>query len=265
MAETRVAELHVREEGTGSPVLLLHGLGGDHTIWNRVIPLLAKRHRVVAPDLRGHGRSPTPEGSSFSFTELEGDLLHLLDRLSLPSVHVVGTSAGGFLAIDLALDAPERVRSLFLIGSAAHADAHMRAVAERWRDVYRDEGFDAYVLRLMKDLVSPEWLEAHLDYLDLARESLRARDLRGAVLWGEAMRSFDRRGRIGRIRSPVFLMHGLDDAVVDAAHARLIRQTIPTAEVKLVPNAGHLLPVERPEETAEAILGFLSRVESPAP
>ncbi len=254
--------LHCREEGTGPAVLLLHGLGGDHLVWNAVVPALAKGFRVLAPDLRGHGRSPAPAGSTYSFAELEGDLLSLLESRRVDRCHVVGLSAGGFLALQLALDQPSRLRSLALVGSASHCDAHSRAVAQNWADTYRDEGYDAYALRLLKDLFYPDWIESHFDRADVLREEMRGRDLRGAVAWGLAVRTFDLRGRVGRLRLPTLILQGMDDQIIDAAHGRLLRQSIPGAELKLFAQTGHLVPVERPKETAEALSAFFHRVEA---
>ncbi len=256
-----IADLHLRDSGTGEPLLLLHGLGGDHTVWNGPAGSLAGSFRVLAPDLRGHGRSPTPAGSTFGFNELEEDLLALLDRLGLPSVHLAGASAGGFLALRLALDQPHRVRSLMLLSTAAHTDGHTRSVVQHWTEVYRDQGFEAYVRRLLKDLYYAEFLEAHLELLDQAMVTLKDRDLRAAVQWGAAVKSFDVRPRLGRLAVRTLVLHGMEDRVIDASHARVLRQAIRGAELKLFPYAGHLLPVERPEEVAQMIRGWATAAE----
>ncbi|MCI4318658.1 MAG: alpha/beta fold hydrolase [Thermoplasmata archaeon] len=256
------ATLDAHTGGTGPPVVLLHGLGGDRSVWNSLLPLLEPQYHTVAVDLRGHGRSPLPPGSSFSFPELEDDLVALLDRLGLPSAHLVGMSAGGFLALRLALDHPQRLRSLTLIGSAAQCDGHTRAIATHWAEVYRDEGFDAYALRLLKDLYYPDWIEAHLEVADHLREAVKDQDLRGAILWGGNVRTFDVRGELGRLRLPALILHGMDDRVMDSAHARYLRQSIPGAQLKLFPRTGHFVPIEHPSEVAEAIGSFVARVES---
>ncbi|MCI4350126.1 MAG: alpha/beta hydrolase [Thermoplasmata archaeon] len=259
---TASTPLDARVEGDGSPILLVHGLGGNRTVWNSVLPLLIPKAQVVAVDLRGHGRSPLPEGSTFGFDELAQDLLALLDRLALPSVHVVGLSAGGFLALRLALDHPDRLRSLILIGSAAQCDGHTRAIGQNWADVYTNEGFDAYALRLLKDLYYPDWIEAHLDFADHLREEVKGQDLRGAVQWGLNVRGFDVRGQVGRLRLPALILHGMDDRVVDSSHARYLRQSIPGAQLRLFPRTGHFVPIEHPTEVAEALATFVDGVEA---
>lgn len=247
-----------RVSGEGAPVLFLHGLGGDHTVWNATLAELAAR-RSIAPDLRGHGRSPLPEGARLTFAEHEADLAELLDREASGSAHVVGLSAGAMLALRFAFDHPERVRRLVLVAGAAHADAHTKAVWQSWAETMRTDGFEAYVLRLAKDLLYPDWVEAHLEYVDELREALRGRDLRGAQSWATALQAFDLRGRLSRLPAPTLVVHGMDDRVIDPSHARLLRQAIPGAELKLFARTGHLVPVERPGELATLVRDWTAR------
>jgi 3-oxoadipate enol-lactonase len=255
-------ELFHRDEGHGPPILLLHGLGGDHTVWNAVVPKLLPDHRVLLPDLRGHGKSTAPPGSAFGFSEFEADLEALLDKVGEPSVHIVGLSAGGFLGLQLAVDHPARARSLVVMGAAAHCDGHTRAIAERWAETFRTEGYDAYILRLLKDLFYPDWIEANLDFADRLREDRADWDPRGAVSWAQVLRSFDHRGPLGRLQMPTLVVHGVDDQVVDPAHGRLLRQTIRGAELRLFRDTGHMIPIERPAETADLLKEWVARQEA---
>jgi 3-oxoadipate enol-lactonase len=243
-------------------VLLLHGLGGDHTVWDYQLPALAKSYRVLAPDLRGHGRSPLPDGARYTFGEFEGDLRRLLDEQEAGPVHLVGLSGGGLLALRLALDHPARVRSLAVFGAMGHMDNHTRAVGQNWADILRDEGPAAYSRRLAMDLFAPDWLEAHMDLAERIAKSQEERNLRGVVQWALAMKDYDLRSRLGKIRTPTLILHGLDDNVVDPSHARLLRQAIPGAELRLFPNTGHLIPIERPEETTTILLDWFGRAAS---
>ena len=245
--------------------MLLHGLGGDHQVWNLVVPLLSPRYHLLVPDLRGHGRTAAPEGSTYSFEEMDGDVRHLIDTRAAGRAHVVGLSAGGFLGLWMAVHTPERLRSLVVIAGAAHCDAHTRAVGQHWSDVYQTEGFDAYFLRLLKDLYYPDWVEAHLDLADRMRESWRKERLEGALRWGRAIGRFDLRPQLSRVRVPTLAVQGMDDRVVDPSHGRLIRQAIPGAELRLLPQTGHMVPVERPAETAEAISAWVDRAQATDP
>ncbi len=244
-------------------MVFLHGVGGDHTVWDLEIPALAEEFHTIAPDLRGHGLSTVPEGSEFTFREFEQDLRQLLRQRDLDSAHFVGLSAGGLLALQLALDDPERVRSLVLFAAAARIDNHTRAVGQSWADTLESEGFEPYIRRLAMDLFAPDWLESHMEFVDRIRDSQRGRDRRGAIGWGRAMTNFDLRAQVGRLRCPTLLVHGMEDQVVDPSHARLLRQAIPGAEVRLLPNAGHMIPIEAPEAATEAIRGWIRGHDRP--
>ncbi len=255
-------ELECRVEGSGPAILLLHGVGGNHSIWNDMVPGLAKEFRVLVPDLRGHGRSRAPPDSHFTFAEMIGDVLRLLDDQGISSAHWVGLSAGALLALRATLERPDRVRSLTMVSGAAYTDAHTRAVAERWAETYAKEGTDRYALRLLKDLYYPDWVEANLDFADAVREQVKHQDFTPAARWAKSMASFDERARIATVARPTLIVQAMNDAVVDASHGRILRQSIPGAQIRILAETGHEIPVERPQELRNAIADFVRSVES---
>ncbi|HEY1198888.1 MAG TPA: alpha/beta fold hydrolase [Thermoplasmata archaeon] len=255
-------ELKCRVEGSGPAVLLLHGVGGNHTVWNDMVSGLAREFLVLAPDLRGHGRTRAPAGSHFTFAEMMGDVVRLLDDHGVRSAHLVGLSAGALLALRTALDRPERVRSLTMVSGAAYTDSHTRAVAERWSETYSKEGTDRFALRLLKDLYYPDWVEANLDFADAVREQVKHQDFAPAARWAKSMATFDERGRIATLARPTLIVQAMNDAVVDASHGRILRQSIPGAQIRILTETGHTVPVERPQELLQAITVFVRSVES---
>ena len=111
--------LHYEARGPGgAPIVLLHGLGSSSADWALQLPVLAARHRVLAPDLRAHGRSSRPP-ARLTVDAMAGDVAALLAALDSPPAHVVGLSLGGCVALVLALDHPARVRSLTLVNTFA--------------------------------------------------------------------------------------------------------------------------------------------------
>jgi pimeloyl-ACP methyl ester carboxylesterase len=255
-------DLYVRDVGTGPPILLLHGIGADHTIWAAMIPFLSPSFRVIAPDLRGHGRSSTPAGSTYTLEELSTDLLALLSARQVDSAHVVGLSGGALLALRLGLDHPRRLRSLTMVSGAVYTDNHTRSVAERWEETFAREGPEALALRLLKDLYYPDWIEAHLEIADRLRAEIPKKDWTAAVGWGRAVAAFDERKRVGSLVPPALIVQAMDDQVVDASHGRILRQSIPGAKIRIFAETGHLIAVERPKELAEAVAAFVSEVEA---
>ncbi|HEV8059449.1 MAG TPA: alpha/beta fold hydrolase [Gemmataceae bacterium] len=112
-------QLFYEASGSGEPLLLIGGLGCDHTIWGLVAPRLASTHLVVAFDNRCIGASSGPDGP-FSARDLAEDAASLMDQLGLERAHVAGHSMGGMVAQELALAHPERVSSLLLLSTAAN-------------------------------------------------------------------------------------------------------------------------------------------------
>ncbi|MGI0054458.1 MAG: alpha/beta fold hydrolase [Thermoplasmata archaeon] len=255
-------ELFAREVGRGPTILLLHGLGGDHSIWNGVIPLLEREFRVVAPDLRGHGRTPAPPGATYALLEFEADVLRLLTERSPQPVHLVGLSAGAFVALDLAHRHPGRAKSLTLVNGSAYCDRHTREIVVRWQETFRDGGSEALLVRLVKDLYDADWTEEHFEIVERMRHQLSGPQLGVVGRWAEQLATFDLRGQLSRLKVPTLILQAMSDSVVDSTHGRFLRQSIPGAELKLYRATGHMMPVERPEETATAIREFVNRVES---
>jgi haloacetate dehalogenase len=137
--DTGEAELRVRHGGSGPPVLLLHGHPRTHVTWHRVAPLLAGRHTVVCPDLRGYGQSSkpptTPDHEPYSKRAMARDCVALMRALGHERFAVVGHDRGGYVATRLALDHPERVERLVVLDGVPIGEALARAnatFAQRW-------------------------------------------------------------------------------------------------------------------------------------
>jgi len=253
--------LYFAEHGSGPPLVLIHGLMVTGEMFDHVVGHFATRHRVIVPDLRGHGRSPAPVGDAYRYDDLEGDLLALLAAKHASPAHLVGLSGGALLALRVGLDVPDHVRSVVLVAGSVYTDGHTRAVAERWAEAYAKDGPDAFAIRLLKDLYYPDWIEAHMEIADRLREEVPHRDYRAAVLWAKEMAAFDERGRVASLRPPALVIQGMDDEVVDPSHARILRQSIPGAKMRILAQTGHMVPIERPEETADAVVTFVREVE----
>lgn len=256
------------DSGAGIPVILLHELGGNARDWDEQARELSTHRRVVVPELRGHGRTAPPPEEAYSPFQHASDIHDLIEHLGLKAPWVVGLSLGGLVALALALEHPEELRGIVLVSTTAHVDRYTREVETRWMQVFREEGVEAYLNRLLQDVFYPDWLLDHLDEADRFREDQRHRRLAGIAPSAAGSFSWDVRGQIARIRLPTLVVHGMDDRVVDPTSARILRQTILGSEMKLYANTGHLLHREHPKEFARLLEDFFSRHEassSPSP
>ncbi|MBM3460208.1 MAG: alpha/beta fold hydrolase, partial [Armatimonadetes bacterium] len=120
-ARVQDIELYYLQEGPpeAEAVVLIPGFSAPLEMWAPTLPALVSEFRVLLYDLRGHGRSDLPLGG-YDLTTQAGDLLGLMDQLGMPRAHLVGDAAGGGIAVEIALHAPHRVRSLTLIGTRIH-------------------------------------------------------------------------------------------------------------------------------------------------
>jgi 3-oxoadipate enol-lactonase len=248
-------EIHLDERGDGEPLLLIHGFPLSGEMWDGTLERLEGRWRAIVPDLRGHGRSEV--GDDASMERLAADLLALLDGLEerRPCV-VVGLSMGGYVALELARRAPERVRALVLVDTRAEADepdaaATRRETAER----VEREGSATVAETMAEKLFGPS---APDSLRQTWRRRIEATPPAGiaAALRGMARRSarFD---VLEGWRRPALLVVGEEDTVTPPAAARRMREAAPHARLEVVPEAGHLVPVEKPAEFARILNDFL--------
>jgi pimeloyl-ACP methyl ester carboxylesterase len=247
-------ELHGDAER--SPLLLLEGLGGDIPGWRRNIPHLAQRHRVIALDHRGNGRSDKPDRPMAMATFVE-DSVGLLDHLGVRSAHVYGQSFGGMVAQELALTHPDRVRSLVL-GATSPGPRHA-ARPDHDARVPKDKPY----LALYSDAFALEHPDHVADDILVGSQSPQPPHA-GRRQW-EAMQEFDSFHRLNEISVPTLILHGTEDRLVPVANARLLADRIPGARLVLLEGTGHVYHSERADESDAAVLEFLDRLDGERP
>ncbi len=240
------------EVGRGEPVVLVHGLGDDHRAWRRVVAPLMLTRRVVLYDLRGHGGSPLGDADG-SLAQLGADLVRVLDDAQIERATIAGFSLGGTIAMRAALDAPDRVSALALIGTSSRVNSAARGwYEERAALVEReDPELRATLDKDTEDVYRnrPEEIEAGLR---IRRESTA--DPRGFANACRAMAGLKLDDEIGAISVPTVLVAGDADQHCPPRASEIIASKIPGATVQVLEDAGHPLPVERPDEVAQAIL-----------
>ncbi|TCK25252.1 alpha/beta fold hydrolase [Pseudonocardia endophytica] len=242
-----------RVAGSGSPLVLVHGIGDSSATWESVLPALARRHLVVAPDLLGHGHSDKPR-ADYSVAAYANGVRDLLGVLGLERVTLVGHSLGGGVAMQFAYQYPDRVERLVLVGSggagpevtpllraASLPGAQLAMAALRLPGVRLQIGALAEALRLAGgDLgVDARELLRVVDALpDATARAAFLRTLRAVVDWrGQVVTMLDRcyltRGM------PTLLVWGGRDAVVPVAHAHRAHAAMPGSRLEIVEGAGH--------------------------
>ena len=252
------APLHYEIAGSGPPLLLLNGIGLDLSAWGPLVQELCGERQLVLLETRGSGLSgPPPEPCSTA--RLAADALALLDHLSLDSVDVLGFSLGGLVAQELAILAPDRIRSLVLAATAARLPGRTRRVIDVWRrlllagveaDAFRREQF-AWVF-------GPATLEndALVEGALATLADAPAPSARGFAAQADACLAHDTRERASRIGAPALVLAGEDDVLLPATTAETLAELLPRGRFERHPG-GHAFLSESTRIVATSVLRFL--------
>ena len=239
---------------TGVPVLLLHGFPLDHGMWSEPERVLAAAgFRVLAPDLRGMGKGPPGKGPG-TMAAYAGDVLRLADRAGLRRFGLAGFSMGGYVALEVARRAGDRLLGLALVDSRMEADSEEgRKGRQAMMQKVREQGPQALVDAMLPKMLTPA---APAEAVERVRAAMLRTPIDGAVHALEAMAARpDSTATLRALACPVLVVVGEQDAITPQDAARAMAQAAPNARLVVVPGA-HLTPVESPGAVADAMLGW---------
>lgn len=257
--------LNVIEQGSGPPLLLVHGFPLDHTMWQGQIDALAQTNRVIAPDLRGFGASRVTEGT-LSMEQFADDLNALLDALKIDSpVAFCGLSMGGYIAWQFWRKYRARVGSLILCDTRAVADTAEAAENRRkLADKAIKEGAGVVADGMLPKLFAKRTPDQQPQIVEATRQVMLRTSPQGiaAALRGMAERP-DSTGLLATIDVPTLVIVGKEDAISTSDEMRSISASIKGSQFLEVPDAGHMAPLESPDLVSSTIQRFLGH-PSPA-
>jgi 3-oxoadipate enol-lactonase len=253
------------DKGPGPVVVLLHGFPLGRAMWSEQIAGIGSIYKVVAPDLRGHGDSPAPDGD-YTIDEMGDDVIELLDVMGFDGPVVVGgLSMGGYVALSIVARYPERVRALMLMDTRAAADTPeaVRQREELAKTVLAAGDARPVVEAMTPRLFAKATLERRPERVAPLQDLMKRNTPRGLVGALRAMASRpDRRAELSAIRVPTLVMVGEQDVVTPPAEAQALADAIPGSRLEVIPEAGHLAPYENPAIANSVILGFLDGLPS---
>ncbi|MFY0409730.1 3-oxoadipate enol-lactonase [Solicola sp. PLA-1-18] len=237
---------------TGEPdrpaVLLGSSVGATADMWRPQLRDLAGEYQLVAFDHRGHGGSPVPPGP-YGVDEMARDVLALADRLGLDRFHYVGLSLGGAVGQELALQAPDRLRSLSLVCTAATFGS---AFAERAARV-RAEGMGWLVETTRGRWFTPEISGDQAAHADDVMAAFAATSPEGYAASCDALARFDTRGWLEQVTTPTMVVSGSDDPATPPSAGEVLAAGIDGATFHVVEHASHLANVEQPRAVTDLL------------
>jgi len=225
-------------------IVLTHGLAASGAIWSAQVPTFSARHRVVTWDLRGHGES-APNPGPCTLSDLADDLCQVLDASGTERAVVLGHSAGGVVAMQFALEHPQRAAGLVLVGTASECNARARQFYEDLAGLAEERGMDPVRKRL--GVTAEQARQAPTDPATFARVARAMASLNAAPLTP----------RLGEIRCPAQMIVG-DQDFLGAGGSVILHRNIAGSRLAIVPGRGHGLFVEDPAGFNALVLDFLA-------
>jgi pimeloyl-ACP methyl ester carboxylesterase len=251
-------QIYWEEHGAGDPLLLIMGLGATLEWWNRLVPILSSRYRTIVYDNRGVGRSDVPAGP-YPIPQMAEDAVAVMDAAGIASAHVFGASMGGMIAQELALNHPDRVRSLIL-GCTACGGSHVVPAAKEV----------AIALGARSTMTREQAMWAMAPYIfdagtprERIAEDIAVRlgatvsndgyfaQLAGIRAWSGTHE------RLAGLKMPVLVIHGETDQLVPAENGRIVAAAIPGSRLEMIPRASHIFFTDQFEASSAALLSFL--------
>lgn len=248
--------VHVDGPEDAPPVVMLHSLGADASMWAPQVTPLASTHRVVRLDLRGHGDADAPPGP-YTLDDLGGDVVDAADRLGLGTFHLCGLSLGGLVALWVGVHHGDRLRTLTVANSAARV-----GTADGWRariDAVRTHGLAGIRDDVLARFFAPGFAERDPVAFAASQRAFVAGDAEGYAACCAALATADLRDRVAGIQTPTLVVGGQHDVATPPDDARALHDAIPGSHLLLLDDAAHLSNLERPDAFTRALREHLDR------
>ncbi len=258
---TNDIETHCEITGNsaGDAVALSHSLGSSLIMWNPQISTFGEKFRLLRYDTRGHGESSAPPGS-YTMSLLVSDALALLDALEIDTVHWVGLSMGGMIGQGLALEAPERLKSLTLCNTMSVVREEMK---ELWQN--RIKTGERFGMHHLVDFAMERWFtenyraENPKEYQNVRAQFLNT-PVYGYVGCCHAIYQLNYEDRLSEIAVPTHIIAGDQDLATPVAESHVMHERIPGSSMTVIEGAAHLSNVEKTERFNQSLMAFLQSV-----
>jgi 3-oxoadipate enol-lactonase len=257
-------ELAYELRGAGAPIVMIHGAQGDQTMFAGLASAFAERYQVLTFDQRGSGLSDKPD-MPYTIAMLADDTAALMDHLGIATAHIVGVSMGGTIAQEFALRHPRKVRSLVLGCTTAGGSHAVRLGGSALASAYSPQPMTAEERgkALAEAAFTKGYLAKHPEIIASMIEARRQRPIDSTAFTHrmKAVVDHDAYDRLPQIQAPTLVITGKDDALIASDNSRIIAERIKGAKLVVLEPAGHCFWMEQPEQSRDAISGFIAGVE----
>jgi len=246
--------------GSGPALVLMHGYPFNRSMWSEQVAALRDTHRVVTPDLRGHGESDVTDAPA-TMSEMAADVASLMDALEIPRAAIGGLSMGGYVALSFYRMFPLRVRSLILADTRPQADTEEgKLVRAQQAEKILAEGMAGIADAMLPRLLHPETVSKRPEVVKRIRDMILRTKPAGAAaaLRGMAARD-DQTELLPRIISPTLILVGRNDAITPVHDSEQMHHEIGGSRLVVIESAGHVSNIEQPEQFNHELIEFLNQ------
>jgi pimeloyl-ACP methyl ester carboxylesterase len=257
--------------GSGEDIVFVHEFAGDSTSWEPQVRHFARRYRCTTFNARGWPPSDVPEQvSSYSQQRAVADIAAVMDALGIARAHIVGLSMGGFAALHFGLRYPQRARSLVVAGVGYGAEpstrAHFQAEADASAAVLREQGMQAFVERYAQGPTRVQFMNKDPRGFEAFKRQFATHSALGSAntqlgVQRERPSLYDLTGSLQALEVPTLILNGDEDWPC-LQPGLMLKRTIPSAALCVLPNCGHTMNLEAPDAFNREVAEFLAWVES---
>jgi 3-oxoadipate enol-lactonase len=251
--------LYYEQEGQGSDLILIHGLGMSLRDWDAHMPDLAKHHRVLRIDVRGFGQSDKPPGP-YSPQLFASDVAGIARACHITRAHVAGISMGGVITQRLVFDFPELVQSMTLISTSSEVNTQAQAAWEKLANGVERQGFTA-ADGMADRLHAASFTKAYPERVQHRQRLTAANDPRAFAAAARAVSAFNWTADLERVQVPTLILQGLEDVLTPPGGGVKMSRALSHSRLLMLPECGHFVPDEKPEIFTNALLAFLAGVD----
>lgn len=259
-------EIAYEINGNGNPLVLVSGVGYGAWFWHRLTPLLAADNMAITFDNRGAGGSTKASGP-YTVSQMAADTAGLLRALDIHKAHILGHSLGGFIAQEFAIQYPDMVDKLILASTNYGGTKVIPITPEAMEVLTNRQGDPVELVRRGINIAcapgfserEPDTVKAIIEYRftnPVPSEQYQAQVMAGAGMAAFTDEQVDQ--RVGSIQAPTLILFGEHDKVVPPGNAELMQAKIEGSKVEIIPETGHVFPIEDPITTAKIIRKFLA-------
>ena len=261
MAKLKVngVEIDYADQGSGAPLVLVHGFGGSRFSWDVIIPQLSKDYRVITSTLRGMGGTDRPADGNYSRQAMADDIHVLLKELAVENPVILGHSMGGHIAQTYYFEYPKDVKALVLYGTLSDTTRSLPSgpTIEQAAHVIKTKGMQAILEEFMIGWLTPE---ASPELKDQVRMMALSTPNEVASALRKEIPTFIVSSRLHEIQVPTLAITGSDDPRTTVEGHERLNRDIPDCWLKIIKGTRHYVHLEKPEEFIQALLAFLRAV-----